>query len=161
MMRQRVEITVVTVDKAGVLGVLMVAIGSLGLIYKKSTITPHATLGLLEVKLVTVGRLTCSDEDLIHVIDSIPAVDHVQGISFQGANQKVKEQSVRVSESADEITPEIVLLAEEKLRMFIGPAAKFLVKKAIKNAKNVGDLFSILGREVECSKERAEFMSAV
>ena len=160
-MRQRVEITIVTVEKAGILGVLMVAIGSLGLIYKKSTITPHQTTGLVEVKLVTVGKLTCSDDDLIRAIDNIPDVDHVQANSFQGANRKLDEQLVSESVSNDEITPETVLLAEENLRLLIGPAAKFLVKQAMKKAKNVGDLFSILGNEVECSKDRAQFMSVV
>lgn len=157
MMKQRVEITIVTIEKAGVLGVLMVAIGSLGLIYKKSTITPHATPGLLEVKLVTVGKLSCSEEDLMNAIESLQAVERIEEISFQGANRKFNEQQI----SSDEITPETILLAEEKLRLVLGPAAKFLVKKAMKNAETVGDLFSLLGNEVECSKDRAQFMSAV
>ena len=157
MMKQRVEITIVTVEKAGVLGVLMVAIGSLGLIYKKSMITPHATPGLLEVKLVTVGKLSCSEEDLMNAIESLQAVERIEEISFQGANRKFNEQQI----SSDEITPETILLAEEKLRLVLGPAAKFLVKKAMKNAETVGDLFSLLGNEVECSKDRAQFMSAV
>jgi eukaryotic-like serine/threonine-protein kinase len=64
-----------------------------------------------------------------------------------------------ISETQASFSAELLREAERDLATFIGPMASIAVKRAVRNASDLLELYELLGRQVADPKDRAEFLA--
>lgn len=157
----KIEITLIALSKSGILSSLMLAIGSHGLVYRKMK-SEKFEGDSIKIKILTGGELNTGEENLISSIEHIAGVDHVVGIAYLSSDDvltRLGGEEEKILHSNDSITPEVVQLVEKRLVRVLGLIATPLVRQAVATSGNVGQLFLLLGEELDSREEYAEFMS--
>ena len=168
------EITFTTSNKSGVLSSIMLLAGKQGLIYRRYQL--HSKTDDSSKMVVQFsGALKCSKDELINNMEAHADIFSVDGISidYSDSNQTsdLLSQDDSLSKSSgsavavtlyaqDAITPKALKVAEQALLNVLGPVATVLIKTAASRAGSVGELFSILAKELS-GQEKNDFLALI
>lgn len=156
MLKNTIEIQLIASKRAGILPALMRKLGSLGLIYRRCQVQEYPTG--VKLSLFCEGELDCEKSFLVKSIKEVPNVDSIISVIQSNAktNKPFKNQQESISENTelyplranDAITHDVLYIVEDRLAEAYGPSANLLLKSAAKQSTCVGDLFSILSRDL-------------
>lgn len=156
MSKNTVEITLIASQKVGMLPALMRKLGTLGLIYRRCN-TKDFDDGV-KFTLICAGELDCDKSFLIKSIKEVPNVDSIINITqreaqadefFDSVEDNMDEfTELHILRATDAITHDVMQIVEDRLAEAFGPVANLLLKSAAKKSSCVGDLFSILSKDL-------------
>ena len=152
MTDKKVELSLLTTNRAGILSSIMMRGSNVGLMYQN-----HHLEKLDEqqsrMKITFEGRLNCSQEDLIESIESHSDINAIENISF-GKSKNINSSTslnsgsrFTILRAGYVITPEALKIAEDKLAESLGPSTALkLVQEAELKTKHIGDLYISLSK---------------
>ena len=165
MANKKVEISLLTSNKSGILASIMRQSNSLGLIYQKHQLVKVDT-NLSRMDITFDGDLNCSVDEFTDSMTSHPVIHNVVNINIDNSenaeiNSNLESGSpFTILRAHYVITPESLKIAEDNLAEYIGAAAATLVEEEAKNTKHIGDLYLQLSKHLD-EKERDSFLSLV
>ena len=178
-MDNKVEITLITSKRHGLLPSLMKKTTALGLLYRRCLSVPLERGFDYKLTLVCSGVLDCEERYLIKKIEELEDVKEVINIystkskrssvmtqtikkaGFKNIQSKIKERDIHYAFKAkDPITHDALQMIEDRLLEIFGPVTSVLLKSAANKAKNVGELLLLLSKELT-EDQRDDFLSSV
>ena len=180
MSDEKVEITLLTTNKTGILAKIMMTSAKHGLMVFKNH-SDKIDENSSRFSIIFNGTIKTSPDELTQALEAVPDILSVESIS---ANQAANPIQADVSEpqnnsttpeaqsttptsqstdlrAIDVISPEALKIAEDKLSNIIGPVAPMLVESAASETKHIGDLFLLLAKDLENEEEKKDFLSVV
>lgn len=172
-MSNKIEITLITSNKTGILASIMMTCFKQGLMVEKNS-TAKIDDKNSRLTIYFNGDLKCDEDLLISEVESHPEIHAVESLRFN--NNRVIQEKPKVPKSInyekapnnniptlwahDLISEESLEIAEEKLMQTLGPVAPMLIKSALRETKHIGDLFLLLSKQLE-EEEQKRFLSLV
>lgn len=179
MSKSKVEMTLLTSNKSGILSSIMIKGGKVGLMYRRNN-TEKLDDDNSRMVVNFEGALSCSKGEFIDEMESHPEIHLVESLSLGDTEGGMSTSASMVSDTPepilstktpvntsqaklnahDIISPESLQIAEEKLVSVLGPVAPMLIKSAVSKTKHIGDLYVLLAEELD-GQEKADFLSLV
>jgi len=165
MTDKKVELSLLTTNKKGILSSVMMRGSNVGLMYKNHRLEKLDDQQS-RMKITFEGRLNCSQEDLINSIESHSDINIIENISIDNSMNINTNTSLNsgsrftILRAGYVITPEALKIAEDKLTESIGPSALILVQEAATKTKHIGDLYILLSKYLR-GKAKTEFLALV
>lgn len=167
----KVQVTIITSNKSGILSSIMLNSHKLGLTYRRNQLTKLDN-DKSSMVISFVGKLNCTEAHFIKLMESHTEIHSVENIEIHKESNSTKvysspEETSEVENTHsliirahDNITPKSLQIAEDRLTALLGPVASMLVESAASETKHIGDLFFLLAEELDDS-EKHEFLSIV
>jgi len=165
MIDKKVEISLLTNNKKGILSSIMMRGSSVGLMYQNHHLEKLDDQQS-RMKITFEGRLNCSQEDLIDSIESHSDIKTIEDISFGNSMNINTSTSLNsgsrftILRAGYVITPEALKIAEDRLTENLGPSALVLVQEAATKTKHIGDLYVLLSKYLK-GKAQKDFLGLV
>lgn len=168
MIDNKIELSLITVNKSGTLSSIMMQGDSLGLMYHQHQIEA-INENQSRLNIIFEGCLKCTEETLREKIEAHLDVISIESIIIGesaitdsatiGTNKKISSEFATLR-AHYVTTPESLQIAEEKLTVILGTSAKFIVESAAKKTKHIGDLYLVCAEKLE-GEERSKFLALV
>ena len=169
MNKNKIEMTIVTTNKSGVLSSIMMIGVKLGLMVCRNQ-SEKIDENSSRVSVVFDGELNCSTEVLTNEMLKHPEITSVESIIVDNLNEHSKSPLNNMTASSiakltnlhahELITKESIEVAEEELMQILGPVAPMVVNSARQKTKHIGDLFLLLSEQLE-EEDKKDFLSLV
>lgn len=165
MTDKKVEMSLLTTNRAGILSSIMMQGSNVGLMYQKHQLEKLDDQQS-RMKITFEGRLNCSQDDLIDAISSHSDINIIENISIGNSMNVNSSTSLNsgsrftILRAGYVITPEAIKIAENKLSEVLGPAAPILVQAAAAKTKHIGDFYLLLSKHLK-GKARENFLGLV
>ena len=165
MTDKKVEMSLLTTNKAGILSSIMMKGSSVGLLYQNHRLEKLDDQQS-RMKITFEGHLNCSQNDLIDAIESHADIKSIENFSISNSLNINTSTSLSsgsrftILRAGYVITPEAIQIAEDRLTSSIGPAAKIFVEAAAKKTKHIGDFYILLSKHLK-GNARNEFLALV
>ena len=167
--KNKIFVTLITSNRSGVLSAVMFKGKKMGLMLTKNkTEKLDDARSIMEIEFE--GILPCTDAEFIQEIESHPRIHSVEKITNDSAHIQNKQaataspvldkSSKEILHHYDSINQESLHFIEEKLTDFLGPVAPLLIKSAVSESHNIGDLFKILATDLN-GEDKTKFLSFV
>ena len=165
MTDKKVEISLLTNNKSGILSSIMMQGSNVGLLYQKHHLEKLDDQ-MSRMRITFEGRLNCSQEDLIHAIESHSNIKAIENFSIDNSCNTNTRSSLNsgsrftILRAGYVITPEAIQIAEDRLTEVLGPGAPVLVQAAAKKTKHIGDFYLLLSKDLK-GAARTNFLALV
>lgn len=158
-----VRIVLTCSDKSGILSRIIREISLFGLTYQGHKID-HLNDGN-RITVTASGEIGCSRETLEELFVSLPEVRGVDQLLITRNGREVTQFKIGTPDAqiaaAEQLTPAIVLAAEQRLSDILGPVASVIVEATAAQCRNAGELYRRLAQELNDEQERAEFLAVL
>ena len=165
MSDKRIEMSLLMSNKSGVLSSVMKQGTSHGLMYQEHHLE-KLDEAQSRIKITFEGSLNCPQDELVDSIESISAIELIEDISINESSVANFSETINkgtphtILRAHYVITPEALQIAEDRLTAVLGSIAPYMVEKAAKQTKHIGDLFLLLSKELK-GEHRDKFLSLV
>lgn len=165
MTDKKVEISLLTTNKSGILSSVMMRGSDVGLMYQNHQLEKLDDQQS-RMTITFEGRLNCSQEDLIDSIESHSDINTIENISIDNSVSINTSTSLNsgspftILRAGYVITPEALKIAEDRLIESVGPSALILVQEAATKTKHIGDLYILLSSYLK-GEAKDEFLALV
>jgi len=170
MNNNKIEMTIVTSNRAGVLSSIMMMGVKLGLMIRRNQ-SEKIDEDTSRVYVVFDGHLNCSKDELINEMLQHSEIYSIEDITTDIQNKKSRKIELNNQAAStiakitnlqphELITKESLEVAEKELIQILGPVAPMLVKSVTQKTKHIGDLFLLLSEQLE-DEDKKDFLSLV
>jgi len=165
MTDKKVELSLLTTNRAGILSSIMMKGSNVGLLYQKHHLEKLDDQQS-RMKITFEGRLNCSQDDLINSIESHHDINSIEDFSIDNSINVNTRTSLNsgsrftILRAGYVITPEAIQIAEDRMKKVLGPGASVLVRSAAKKTKHIGDFYLLLSKNLK-GESRKNFLALV
>lgn len=165
MTDKKVEMSLLTSNRSGILSSIMMQGSNVGLLYQKHHLEKLDDQQS-RMKITFEGNLNCSQDDLINAIESHSDIKSIENFSIDNSLSINTSTSLNsgsrftILRAGYVITPEAIKIAEDRLTQILGPAAPVLVQAAAKKTKHIGDFYLLLSKDLR-GTARKNFLALV
>ncbi len=165
MTDKKVEFSLLTTNRKGILSSIMMKGSNVGLLYQKHHLEKLDDQQS-RMKITFEGHLNCSQDDLINAIESHSDVKSIEDFSIGNSSNVNTRSSLdsgsrfTILRAGYVITPEAIKIAEDQMTQSIGPAASVYVDAAAKKTKHIGDFYLLLSKHLK-GQARKNFLALV
>lgn len=165
MTDKKVELSLLTTNRKGILSSIMMKGSNVGLLYQKHHLEKLDDQKS-RIKITFEGHLNCSQDDLISVIESHADVKSIEDFSIGNSlnvntrNSLDSGSRFTILRAGYVITPEAIKIAEDQMTQCIGPVASVFVESAVKKTKHIGDFYLLLSKHLK-GEARKNFLALV